>query len=411
MSKSHNLNLGWAIPLSVALLTCSKAFAIPFNGADPRALGMGSATVAAGNPIDAPFSNPALLTEATTPGFGLTLPFVTAHASDRQDVVDHVRDVEDDFDRLDRYDSIEAILNNRVAALSDVNDLDHDLRQIDDDRVFANAAAGLAIKLPISQVQVAFFYDAQAFLGGHGVYTPEDQAFVQSARQYLACGVLCSFLPPPVLPDHVTSYVDVRGVMIQEAGLSFAWKMDNLGGLSIGISPKYQRIYTLDYRDPADDVSFDLNRGRRDYSDGNIDVGIIKPLGEHWQLGLVGQNLIKNDYKTDRDNTISIKPQARAGLAYRQDKWTLAADLDLTKNEDMGVFDGDTRFASLGGEYRIWNNLALRAGVQTNLADNDLIKNMGTLGVGLNVHGVQFDVGAGAGHREYSLGLRAGYQF
>jgi hypothetical protein len=264
MSKGHNHNLGWAIPLSVALLTCSKAFAIPFNGADPRALGMGSATVAAGNPIDAPFSNPALLTEPTMPGFGLTLPFVTAHGSDRQDVVDHVHNVEHDFDRLDKYDSIQAVLSNRRAALNDINSLDHDLRQIDDDRVFANAAAGLAIKLPISQVQVAFFYDAQAFLGGHGVYTPEDQAFVRTARQYLACGVLCSFLPPPVLPDHVTSYVDVRGVMIQEAGLSFAWRMESLGGLSIGISPKYQRIYTLDYRDPADHVRFDLNENRRD---------------------------------------------------------------------------------------------------------------------------------------------------
>ena len=101
-------------------------------------------------------------------------------------------------------------------------------------------------------------------------------------------------------------------------------------------------------------------------------------------------DLIGGKYKLDR--------QARMGLALNPAKfWTLAMDMDLTKNKTE-VNGFDSRELALGTEINIVNrkafNIPLRAGIMKNMAESGS-KAAYTLGTGINLLYMHLDV-AGA---------------
>jgi hypothetical protein len=118
-----------------------------------------------------------------------------------------------------------------------------------------------------------------------------------------------------------------------------------------------------------------------EHTDFNIDIGVSTRYDSGISTGVVVKNLIPRDYETALDNTVSIEPQVRAGIAYNGDFFTLAADVDLTKNDPVG-FENATRFVSLGGELDAWGWAQLRAGVRYNTVDSD--RSTASLGIGLS---------------------------
>ena len=113
------------------------------------------------------------------------------------------------------------------------------------------------------------------------------------------------------------------------------------------------------------------------------------------RLGLVARNINSPKFDTTAGGDYELDRQVRAGLALNPANfWTIAMDMDLTKNKTP--VDGfDSRQFALGTEINIVNrkafNIPLRAGVIKNMAESDS-KMAYTFGTGLNLLYMHFDV-------------------
>lgn len=183
------------------------------------------------------------------------------------------------------------------------------------------------------------------------------------------------------LPDFRTesrSELELQGALVTEAGFSFSKQFHTWQGLSAGATVKVIQFQTVDYRArivDATGANFAFRDHRTVFSDPNIDLGLAGILSGNLRWGIVIRNLLERDYVTARGNIIELRPQARIGFAWETDKITLAADLDLTRNEPLG-FDPDKRFLGLGIERR-WSRWSLRAGLRHNIVDNTELYSLG----------------------------------
>lgn len=97
----------------------------------------------------------------------------------------------------------------------------------------------------------------------------------------------------------------------------------------------------------------------------DADVGVMAR-GANVRAGLTLRNLTRPAFRTASGTELRLDRQARAGIAMLlTDRWTAAADLDLTRNR--GPF-GDVRTLAVGTEGRLTPRAIVRAGVQANTA-------------------------------------------
>jgi len=124
---------------------------------------------------------------------------------------------------------------------------------------------------------------------------------------------------------------------------------------------------------------------RQDGHDFGIDVGVLVKPFDWLRIGIVARNLNEPEFKVKvpgeirtelRDagvklNRFVIDRQARLGVAIDVVPWwTLALDIDLTKNKSEFVTDFESRLLSFGTEVRMayrWFSLALRGGAFMNI--------------------------------------------
>lgn len=100
----------------------------------------------------------------------------------------------------------------------------------------------------------------------------------------------------------------------------------------------------------------------------DLDVGVMAS-GRVVRAGLTVRNLTRPEFATETETELRLDRQARAGLALvLTDRWTAAADLDLTRNR--GPF-GDVRTLALGAEGRLTPRAFARAGVHFNTAGDE----------------------------------------
>ncbi len=183
------------------------------------------------------------------------------------------------------------------------------------------------------------------------------------------------------------------------------------GEISVGVTPKYQRIRIFDYTadvNTAENDDFSAEDYTEEYSSFNADLGIAKRLGENLQAGLVVKNIVPASYESKQGNDIDLSPQLRAGLAYQNSWITAAADLDITKNDAVS-FERETQFASFGVEYNALDWVQMRAGYRTNLADS--VGNIVSVGLGLSPFGVHLDVALAASEDEVGTSAQFGFRF
>ncbi len=169
------------------------------------------------------------------------------------------------------------------------------------------------------------------------------------------------------------SEAHIIAVALSEVALSISREFDFSGRqVAIGITPKLQRIDVYDYI-----VSVDSEVDGGDIADFgtekngfNLDIGASTRFGkiEQGTVGIVVKNLLSNSLDSINGQTVEIKPQVRAGVAYQAFGWiNLAADLDLIENEPV-AFEEPSQFFAMGVEADVFGFLQLRGGFRTNIA-------------------------------------------
>ncbi len=208
-----------------------------------------------------------------------------------------------------------------------------------------------------------------------------------------------------------TSNLTLDAASFAEIAAGYAWSAEKwLSGLSIGGNLKMVngRMATTTFRfmnnSNTGDAFKDMLKDAKSSWAPAADIGALWDVSAryprlplHPRLGVVVRNL--NSPKFDRPDTVGgsykLDRQARLGLALKPANfWTLAADMDLTRNSTE-VKDYDSRQIALGTEVNLVNrkafNIPLRAGLLKNMAEKDS-KLAYTLGTGLNMLFMHFDV-------------------
>ena len=373
--------------LIISALTCAiapTAFASQLYF-DARNDAMGGAGVASSDFVTAAFVNPALLGQGKTNYIGVILPAIP-YSNDG-----HARYAPTSFGvQTDTSDAFLGALDN-VKSAQDAYDNNTNLQtgaayasalgQFDGQRMGINAGTSFAIALPSSALSVAFF--------GNSYMTSIATAKVSQNDIDLA--------NTQNLGD-LDSKVNLAGVAISDLGLALSMNWDaDIAKVSIGISPKYQRIDTYSY-----DISLNAD-GLSEFEDGfldgldkqshfNLDAGIAIDFYDTFRVAISGRNMLKKNleiettaYKginqADEKMIFTLAPLVTAGFALHHDYATLTAEMDL--NDAIGFeSNSKSRYARGGIEANLFDFLQLRAGIRHDL--NDIRDDLYTLGFGIS---------------------------
>lgn len=369
--KSQGLAL-----LITTMVSTNPAYADSYNA---RNLGMGGTGVASSNYEDAAGVNPALLTEfRERDHFALVVPAIGFELSDKNEVIASLDDISTLFDTLDTQ-----ISNSDPAAASTAGQIISELEGLSGKPIEGNAGGRIGIAVPGKRFAFAIELSTSIEGGGLGTWVESDQAVIFAA---IAAN-------DPALLDNLNSTGSAVVAGVSE--LSFAMATEFTPGndrLSIGFTPKYQRVDTVLYHQKVsnfDSGNIDSNEFRNDKSNFNMDLGIAWWFGEKTNIGFAVTNVIRNTYSTEEIEGLSteytINPVATLGVAWNGPLFTFAFDADLNSREGFGDF-GKTQFVRAGFEFNAANWAAIRTGVRHDLEDNrnDVL----TLGVGFSPFGI-----------------------
>ncbi len=203
------------------------------------------------------------------------------------------------------------------------------------------------------------------------------------------------------------SALEVVGASFVEIAAGYAWNLDKwMHGLSLGANLKLVngRTASTSFRFLSESNTgdaFKLENTKSSWQPA-ADLGLLWDVKQTYEkapfspkVGLVMRNINSPSFDTPAGGDYDLDRQVRLGFALNPAKfWTLALDMDLTKNKTP--VDGfDSRQLAMGTEINIFNrkafNIPLRAGIMKNLAEKDS-KLAYTLGTGLNLLFMHFDV-------------------
>ncbi len=390
------------VMVATALLATS-AVAAPQQTDGARNSGMGGTGVASSDYLNAGFVNPAMMTEYSIVGdddWALLLPTIGILASDPDSLLDDLEDFTDAVDTIDEAYDAGTITQGQLNNLAD------SLSAIGGKSLYAGFDAGAALAIPSKYFSTALvidsYLDVQTFIS---VDSADDSA-IRNA------------LSGTELPDLGSEAVAI-GANVTEVGLAFAKKFDiGPNGLSLGITPKVQRMEVLNIAigvdDDADDIDdeYSDDKYRTDDTGMNLDIGAAFHANESWTFGLAVRDVLGNDLASPltsaRRFTYSLEPVVTAGAAYNGETLTVAADLDLTTTERFGRGD-ESQFFRVGAEAG-WEWAQLRVGYQMDMDDGT--NDIATAGIGFSPFGVlHMDLSAAAGDETYGVILSTSLTF
>jgi hypothetical protein len=405
------------------VLFSAQASALPFNANDPRSLAMGGTGVASGTAANAGFMNPALLAAAKDEeDFALELPIVGGSVYDPDKVLDEI----DNY----KTGNYEANLNAAVAALATTQDaanatavsnatsaLKAQLLKLSNKDLQGEVMAGFVVGIPSRRIGASLTADWRAVGGGVLDVTSADQNALQNMIDLAGNPTVLN--ANTITSSSLTSNLQARGAVISELGVSLAREVDLFGTpVAVGITPKYIKVTTFDYKIGVGTAKFDANKGKKEYSGANLDVGLAKDYKNGWKTGVVAKNLISKEYETEpyaspglvasAPAKIKIKPQVRAGVSHTTDWSTVALDADLTTNDPVG-FEKKSQYVGLGAELDVFDLLQLRIGYRHNMKDSNT--SIPTIGLGFSPFGAHLDFAVGANGKETALAMQLGFRF
>lgn len=344
---------------------------------EARSDAMGGAGVAASNHEGAAFVNPALLglNAHKDNSAVLLMPVLGIDMADRDNMIDK-------FDSLiDSYDGLAASIDAGNSADIDVyrDELILDLESLKGTSAYASAGLGFSVAIPHQRMPIAIFYKSYVNVVGAANIAQADIDALTALD--------------PVNPPEVTDLLSegqVIGGAVSDLGvaLSFPLSIVNMP-ISVGISPKFQRIDTYNYIANANNFSasdFDDVEYRNDETNFNVDVGFaIEPING-LVFGLSGRNLISQDVETieveGNKFTYRVEPLVTAGVAYDWRKLTVTTDVDLVENKKFKELDG-TQYWRVGGEVRAFDWMSLRLGYRHDMKDSTA--NIYSIGSGFTI--------------------------
>lgn len=349
---------------------------------EARNSAMGGTGVASSRYKAAGFANPALLTRAgESDDFGMLLPTVGAFADDETGLADDLSNFTDEFDRID------ALLNGGGAVTqNDLDSLAASLGSLNGRELAADAGLGLAFSMPSDGFAWSLHLRSYVDITSFAIIDPADLTAIQGA------------LGNPSLPT-LNSEGRALGVSTTEVGFSMAHQFD-VGGmpLSIGITPKYQRVDSINYGvsvDSYDNGDFNADEYMADDGNMNLDLGAALETSAGFAFGLVVHDVLTYEYDSVQTLgdafTYEIGPVATAGVSWTNTWFTLAADVDLNSRERIvegagGIggtgLDDDTQFWHVGGEFDLAQWFQLRAGYRGDLENT--MEDAITAGFGLS---------------------------
>jgi len=197
----------------------------------------------------------------------------------------------------------------------------------------------------------------------------------------------------------LASKIHIRGVVIQETGLSVSHNLVTYDhAWSLGVTPKVMNLTLFDARLGVNNGNSTSGLTGDDYSAKyntvNFDLGVAKSYNNGWRSGVVVKNVIPQSFDfqsiasgaatgsaKSTTGSLTLNPQARFGVSHDNSWSTVAFDVDVTKNNPVGL-ENASQYAGIGGELSAWGWAQFRAGYRSDLvnAGQELI----SLGFGLS---------------------------
>lgn len=356
---------GWT--LAVVVLLSSTLPAQYFEG---RNSAMGGTGVASSRYLAAPLANPALLMNYKDgDNIGVILPTVGAQVSDPDDLTDGIDELQDSIDVLEER------LNNLTATPADRQNVIDRLVALNGRTLHAELGANVVVAVPGPVFSYALVARNHTDVMGFPTIDAGDPAIIQGATT-------------PSDLDALQSQGRALSAAVSEVGVAVAFGLELAGfGVSVGVTPKYQRIDTYNYSvnvDNFDEDDYDDKAFREEDTAFNADIGATVSLPQGLTVGAMVRNVVPDDYETVLTNgqifDYRVSTVATIGVAWSQDMFTIAAEADVTTTERFDL-DDESQYMRVGAELAgDW--AALRVGYQHDTKDGteDLI----TAGVGLS---------------------------
>lgn len=463
----RTLRLTTAITAALLLPTTLQAGIL--SSLHPRAMAMGGVGIALPDPALSPLINPAglALIEADDT-VSVALPQFGVKVYDPDSMLDTIDRLQGDndngtiqaladaIDRANQYSTrtilTEEAFTEAAAAYDDIalkgEVVNRDLIQLDSAPLFADLAATVALAVPSPSWGYALHLGAGGRVGGYLLYRDantfdnllDDVGLfancLRSAPSNNASTIIdaCNnqnytYINPAATEvddimkfdtdDDIKSEINARGYLISEIGVSLANQyIFNGRQVAIGITPKSWQVSAIHYRATVQDGDFDSDTLDSDdylaeHNAFNLDLGMMMPLDDQITVGVAIQNLIPQSFDYFNQTlpagvspgSLEIDPMITAGIAYRGNGYTLAADLDLTEDKGFEGLDG-SRVLGLGGEINGWRYVQLRAGYRTDLSQSG--RDSLSLGLGLRI-GLELDLAAVASDNELGGAMRLGF--
>lgn len=404
------------LTLLCGLLLCAAAWASEFQPIGFESIGMGGAGVASARGSMAGYYNPALLAASpnlidVVPGAGLGV---------------RENNLSQNIDRL-KSASLDTLFTDLAAAApggaapADVNQRAKDVQASIQSLSGGNNSLGLmpsgTLGVQIRNIAVGVFLTTDA--GAKAVIDSAHTAFIvkrtvagvdtyaaydPATNTYAASNAAAynaTSLEYAIDPANHLTYLHLNGLATVEVPISYARRIPfPVGTLAIGASVKPMQgiTYLQDVKINTDsgDIQDQLKNGDKHSSAVGVDLGalFIPPIARNVRIGLVGKNLNTPKFKAVTGPDMEMSPMWRTGVSMDlTGLLTLAADMDLTKNER---FDG-TKSQYIGGgvNFHPLGILSLRGGAMKNLSNaNDGV--IFTAGLGLGFKLLQVDLAAQA---------------
>ena len=359
--------------------------------ADGRTTGMGGTGVASGNYLSSGFLNPALLANfGPDDDFGLLLPSIGLRASDKDESISTIMDLQDDFEGLGDSSSQESI----DAFATDLNSLSGNTP------VAIEASVGAALAIPFDVVSIGLF--SRNYVNVIAI-TDIKKASLGSGWS-------------EVEKTYQDSTASMVGVGVLDVGVTFAKKFDLDGyALSVGVSPKFQQLHSFYSMSTLDDFELsDYDESSTKENTFNIDFGLLYQWKEI-SVGLSAIDLISQKIDTlevaGKSHRYNIDPKVTLGAAYQLKYFTFAIDADLTKQTRLEGVDDDTQFVRFGFEGDLFHWAQLRLGYEHNLEQS--LQDSVTAGIGFSPFDVvHLDISAAyADETQASIGANLSLTF
>lgn len=368
---------------------------------DARSLGMGGTGAASANSLNAAYQNPAALANLPDEDFVLALPVLSLRLLDADGLVDDLKTLDSRAQTLSsaltRFQG--DVNNNNIAGLLGVggsadgaskalNDFNSTIALTSNKSLAGAGFVGVLLGIPSSKFSFALATDVRAEVNGFFNYTTADQTQISSIITDLgSCGsdpvtniTNCTNVTGQIINGQfntLTSSLNVRGIVLQEAGITMARHFADWGDIDLGITPKFINFASYDFSINAQsqNSNITLKDGEKKETMFTFDLGAARSVqtdgGNIFKTGLVAKNILSKKTKTVLGNDIEIAPQLITGVAYGGSWFTTTADLDILKNKSMlKGLNKDAKYLRLGAEIDAWGWAQLRAGYRHDLAGN-----------------------------------------